>query len=278
MKHLMSAALLILAALPLLAQDSSALHTHVDLRIRSGPGAIYETIAVARPCQSLTLLAESDGWYRIQHDGGEGYVVGWLTHEGAPHCDSDPAPDQLDASASLLHTHDYLNVRAGPGAIFAAIGVVAPCVSLTVLGGENGWYKIQHGSGAGFVAGWIPHTGPQHCDDESAPSAQPAAPADNKCFSDWDWCSDGAEDINTFWWNLGWCVAGEEAGSLPFTISECMGRFGTPLASDFAIPGYDPPAEPVEDDSDSREEEIIGDSCDPSSPNYNYGQHCWTDF
>lgn len=45
-----------------------------------------------------------------------------------------------------------LNVRSGAGTNYGIIGSLAKGAQVTILGEENGWYKIQYGSGAGYVS------------------------------------------------------------------------------------------------------------------------------
>ena len=45
-----------------------------------------------------------------------------------------------------------LNVRSGPGTTYSTIGSLAKGAQVTILGEENGWYKIQYGSGTGYVS------------------------------------------------------------------------------------------------------------------------------
>lgn len=44
-----------------------------------------------------------------------------------------------------------LTVRKGPGADQAKLGTVAKGTTVTILGEENGWYKIAYGNGSGYV-------------------------------------------------------------------------------------------------------------------------------
>ena len=211
-----------------------------------------------------------------------------------------PMLGQESADTAIRHTHVYLNIRSGPSTAFDLVGLARPCRPIEVIEPSGEWFKIKRGSGDGYVAGWFTHAGPPHCGDEPAalPAQQPAQsgatasnpppaptatsqPQDNKCFGDWTWCSVSDPDETTFWWNLGWCIAGIEAGSRGWTPEACMGRLGTPLPANFNIPGYSPaqPTQPAPADSDdSDDDEVSCDPCDPSGACYNYGPQCYTDF
>ena len=303
----MTARTLFLTAMLLMAltittwgQDASLLHTHVYLHIRSGPAITFDIVGVARPCETMTVLADAEGWYRIQSAGGEGYVAGWYTHAGAPHCE-DESPAQPDADIRYIHTHDYVNIRQGPATTFDAIGVAAPCASIDLMAFADEWYQVQRDGRVGFLARWAAHTGAQHCDTvysqadtPSASAPEPAsapAPAaasedgrdteDNKCFTDWTNCNRSDPDETTFWWNLGWCVASIESGSRAWSPQACMGRLGTPLPADFAIPGYATPTPTPEPASSNDDDDSGGSQCPQGQyPIYVDGvfSSCGTDF
>ena len=190
---------------------------------------------------------------------------------------------------SARHTHVYLNIRSGPATTFDKIGLARPCTTIEVIDASEEWLKIKHGDGEAWVAGWFTHTGEPHCDsvaalnpaqtggNASAPAATPepaqpdasAPPQDNKCFGAWTWCSAGDAPTNKFWWNLGWCVAGHEAGTNAQSPKQCMASMGTPIGSDFNIPGYSAPAQTSDDSgssssSSSRSSSSSGDDDDSS--------------
>ena len=298
---ILCAMLLAALAMPTWAQDAPLLHTHVHLIIRSGPATSFDATGLAGPCDALTMLEDAEGWYKIQSAGGEGYVAGWYTHAGSPHCEDDLAAPPA-SEVRFLHTHDYVNIRQGPATSLEVIGVAAPCQSIDLVAASDDWYQVRHNGRVGFLARWTAHTGAQHCD---SPAEQPPAPARaaaaspapaasedaaeddaNKCFDEWTWCSSSDADENTFWWNLGWCMAGIEAGARGWTPQACMGRLGTPLPANFDIPGYSP-AETADAgsssespaDADDGDNGGSGPICDPSAPGYDPDdQRCWTDF
>ena len=170
-----------------------------------------------------------------------------------------PLVGQESTDSAIRHTHVYLNIRSGPSTDFDKVGLARPCTNIEVIEPSGEWFKVKHGDGEGYVAGWFTHSGPPHCGDAPAPAQQPAQPPaqtgatasdpppaptatsqpqENKCFSSWTWCSVGDPATNKFWWNLGWCMAGIEAGTNNQKPSDCMGLLGTPLPSNFNIPGH----------------------------------------
>ena len=226
-----------------------------------------------------------------------------------------PLLGQESADTAIRHTHVYLNIRSGPSTDFDMVGLARPCTPIEVIEPSGEWFKIKHSSGDGYVAGWFTHTGPPHCGDAPAalPAQQPAQPAqtggttasdpppapaatsppqDNKCFTSWTWCSVGDGATNKFWWNLGWCMAGIEAGTNKQKPSDCMGLLGTPLPNNFNIPGYstatasggsgsgDGGSGGSGGDDDGGGDNGGGDGiCDPNHPNFDTNNtQCWTEY
>ena len=57
----------------------------------------------------------------------------------------------------------------------------------------------------------------------------PAAGDDNKCYTEWDFCSSGSEAENAYFWKLGWCVAGVERGTILISLGQCMSGEAPPI-------------------------------------------------
>ncbi len=54
----------------------------------------------------------------------------------------------------------------------------------------------------------------------SSSSSSSAAASDNKCFTEWDFCSAGSEAENAYFWRLGWCAVAVERGAM--SLGQCM--------------------------------------------------------
>ena len=46
-----------------------------------------------------------------------------------------------------------LNVRSGPGTTYPIIGGISGGCAISIIGSENGWWKIKYNGGAGYVSG-----------------------------------------------------------------------------------------------------------------------------
>ncbi|MBC8098027.1 MAG: SH3 domain-containing protein [Armatimonadetes bacterium] len=52
------------------------LTTDITLNVRSGAGLSFGIIGALQPNMALVILSETDGWYKIAYNDGEGYVSG----------------------------------------------------------------------------------------------------------------------------------------------------------------------------------------------------------
>lgn len=66
-------------------QEKIGLVTAVSgLNVRSGPGISYDTIGTLRNNTTVTILAETNGWYKIKYNAGVAYVsTSFVTIKGA---------------------------------------------------------------------------------------------------------------------------------------------------------------------------------------------------
>lgn len=96
---------------PSLGQDSNtkktALVTGSIVNMRTGPGTDYPAVAQIKKGELLTILGESDDWYRIQsREGHEGWVANWLvavrTDANAP--SRSPEPGERERPLPPVYT------------------------------------------------------------------------------------------------------------------------------------------------------------------------------
>lgn len=55
-------------------------------------------------------------------------------------------------TGTVATSSNNLNVRSGPGTSHEVIGSLSKGTQVTILGEEDGWYKIAYGTGAGYVS------------------------------------------------------------------------------------------------------------------------------
>jgi len=137
----------------------------------------------------------------------------WRRHSRGGGADSDP---------NKCHTEwDFCN--AGSEAENAYHWRLGWCVAAV----ERGAVSVSVSACMGREEGSVSY--PRS--SSSSPSSSPAAADDNKCYTEWDFCSSGTEAENAYHWRLGWCTSAAERGAMSLSVDQCMGEGAAPAAS-----------------------------------------------
>ena len=123
------------------------------LNVRKGPGTQYDRIGSVKNGVKVTILGEENGWYKIEYNGGAGYVSKeYIVLDGTAPTVTPTATPEAPKTGTVKISSNTLNVRKGPGTGYARIGSVKKGATVTILGEENGWYKIEYNGGTGYVS------------------------------------------------------------------------------------------------------------------------------
>jgi len=129
------------------------------VNLRQGPGTGYKQIGQVQSGQILSVLAEKNGWLKVQISGlEEAWIAGWLVVEQKS-TSSNPAENSSGTNSkagsvgSLLITTDVLNVRKGPGTSYALVTKIGLNERHEVWEIKDGWYKIKVKNMEGWVFG-----------------------------------------------------------------------------------------------------------------------------
>ena len=129
------------------------------LNVRSGPGTSYKKVGSLKKGASVTVLEETNGWYKVVAASLTGYVsADYVTVETAasvtPPPQQEPAPEEPPANGTPGRVNTgTLNVRSGPHTGYDRIGTLKHNTQVTILASVNGWYKISSGDLVGYVSG-----------------------------------------------------------------------------------------------------------------------------
>ncbi|MDP7422989.1 MAG: SH3 domain-containing protein [bacterium] len=129
-------------------QKTGTVNAAVGLNMRTGPGVGNSRITTLPHGAKLTILAEQNGWYKVSSQGREGWVSGRYVNLGGF---EPPAPKPEKKEGYI--TANGLNVRTGPGVGNSKIGLLPRGAAVTILGEQNGWYKIQFQGREAWVSG-----------------------------------------------------------------------------------------------------------------------------
>ena len=130
------------AAADPLAYGAATVDTNV-LRIRSGPGTDYDIIERLYEGDIIVVLERTnDDWYKINFHGIIGYVS------------TDYLREVIKAenfNALGIITGNLVNIRQRPNTTSSILGTYPEKTVVTVIGINNGWYKVIHDGKTGYI-------------------------------------------------------------------------------------------------------------------------------
>ena len=121
------------------------------LNVRTGAGTNHSSIGLIRKNEQVEIIGQSGSWYQVKCkvNGSEttGYVsaeyITRINESGGGSTTPEPEPTPSYEKKNGVVNADALNVRTGAGTNHSAIGLIYQNASVTVIGEENGWYKVS---------------------------------------------------------------------------------------------------------------------------------------
>ncbi|QWG69821.1 peptidoglycan endopeptidase [Bacillus mycoides] len=116
------------------------------LHVRAGSSTSHDVISRVYNGQSLNVIGEENGWFKINVNGQTGFVSGeFVSKNGATN-------NNVSTGENNKVTADVLRVRTAPNTSSSVSGRVYEGQTLNVIGEENGWVKINHNGQTGYVS------------------------------------------------------------------------------------------------------------------------------
>lgn len=152
-KRLLRTAFLGVMLTALLAIGASATYIGVGtvnasaLRLRSAASTESDILATAEQGATVVVLEQGeDGWCKVDYRTIEGYML-------AEYLDIATTAEAELGFGSVTNVSTQLNVRAGAGTDFERVGTLHNRDKVSLLGLENGWFKIAYDDVVGYVFG-----------------------------------------------------------------------------------------------------------------------------
>ncbi|MDU1539640.1 MAG: SH3 domain-containing protein [Paeniclostridium sordellii] len=128
--------------------------TATNLNVRSGYGANYSKIGMLKNGDKVEIVESKNGWHKIKHNGGYGYVSGdYIKVDGSAAPTVKPEQNKPTVKNTGVVTATNLNVRSGYGANHSKIGMLKNGDKVEIVESQNGWHKIKYNGGYGYVSG-----------------------------------------------------------------------------------------------------------------------------
>ena len=140
-----------------LAETGKTMYVNVssgsNLNMRANPSTSAAIIGKLAKDTAVTVLAEENGWAKIQANGKTGYVSSqYLSNSKSGNTGSSNNKPAAKTMYVNVNSGSNLNMRANPSTSAAIIGKLAKDTAVTVLAEENGWAKIQANGKTGYVS------------------------------------------------------------------------------------------------------------------------------
>jgi cell wall-associated NlpC family hydrolase len=114
-----------------------------SLNVRSGPDTTYSVVYTIDNNERIVILEKtSDEWYHVVYRGVEGYVAATYLRDVL-------TAENFDAVGKL--TGNDVLMRDGPSTSHKRIGSFDSGDIVTIIGINNGWYKVRHNGKTGYI-------------------------------------------------------------------------------------------------------------------------------
>ena len=135
--------------------------TGSDVRMRSGASTSSSIIGTYGKGTQMTVTGVNGNWYAVSYNGKTGYVssdymslsnsaaAGNTAANTTANNTSNENSNVSGKTGSIIGTS--VRMRSGAGTNYEILGTYSNGVKLTVLGSENGWYKVSYNGKTGYI-------------------------------------------------------------------------------------------------------------------------------
>lgn len=132
------------------------------LNVRNNASTSASVIGSLSKGSNISIIAESNGWYKIKYNSSYGYVSSKYISSGSSSQNSTSSDTVKDDTLNVTFTGSgtvnisssgsYLNVRSSASALASAIGSLSKGSSVSIVAKSGDWYKIKYNSSYGYVS------------------------------------------------------------------------------------------------------------------------------
>ena len=123
-----------------------------SLNLRQGSSTSTAVVTQLKHGASVTVTGESGDWYAITSGGYSGYVMKkYVNLGGSEESTGGGSAATFPGVIRLTNTASTVNVRAGAGTNTSKLGTLAHGASVSIVASNGDWYKIEYGTGYGYV-------------------------------------------------------------------------------------------------------------------------------
>lgn len=127
--------------------------TGSSVRMRSGAGTNYSILATFAKGTKMEVTGKTGNWYAVKYDGKSGYVsadyLSFTSSSSSSSSSTSTTTTPSGKTGAVIGTS--VRMRSGPGTNYDTLGYYSNGVTMTVLGSENGWYKVSYNGKTGYI-------------------------------------------------------------------------------------------------------------------------------
>lgn len=117
--------------------------TASTLNIRSGPGTSNAIVGtVSKNSRVVVMERTSDDWYKINHQGTQGYV-------STDYLKNVLKAENFNATGKV--SGNGCRMRSKPNTSSSILGTYNSGIKMNIIGINNGWYKVQYNGKTGYM-------------------------------------------------------------------------------------------------------------------------------
>ena len=130
------------------------------VRFRTGPSTSYSIISTLNKGTQVSILGQTDGWYKIVYSGTSGYMSSSYVSEGSESSSSSSSSAGVEAMDTNGYVSgSYVRFRSGPSTSYSIISTLSYGTSVHIVGKTSGWYKITYNGTTGYMSSDYVKTG-----------------------------------------------------------------------------------------------------------------------
>jgi len=131
--------------------------TNARVNMREGASTKDKIVKVLGDGETVSILGELDGWYKVSAGGKEGYVIGecveQIKADGEGEEDKPSGSDETVYPAPVVGVATArVNMRKSPSVDAKIVKVIGNGQSVTIEGENGGWYKVTSDGREGYVS------------------------------------------------------------------------------------------------------------------------------
>ena len=126
----------------------------LSLRVRSGASAVADVIGYLYEGESVNVIGEVNGWYKISYNNSTAYVSkDYITFENVSGGNSSNSNETTYEKGYVIDVAgSNLRVRQAPSTDSLVLGYLYNNESVDIIGKEGNWYKISFRDSIGYVS------------------------------------------------------------------------------------------------------------------------------